>query len=113
LGLRVELVLASLPVPEAAPKGPAREALVGAIREACNNVLKHAGVTGVVVRAVPAGGGLQVTVRDHDRGFDPRDAQQGFGLAHSIRQRLADVGEKAEISSTPGRGTKVTLWVPT
>src|SRR3954453_20113253 len=41
------------------------------------------------------------------------EAQQGFGLAHAIRQRLADVGEKAEISSTPGRGTKVTLWVPT
>lgn len=109
-GLRVELVIGELDGLEVKP--PAREALLGAVREACTNISKHAGVRSAVIRAVSADGGFQITVRDHGRGFDPAEEHHGFGIEHSMVERLAAVGGRAQVSSTPGRGTKVTLWTP-
>jgi signal transduction histidine kinase len=109
-GLSIELVLSQLDGLE--PPPPARDALVGALREACNNVAKHAHVSRAVIRAIPFDGGVQVTVRDHGCGFNRVDHDHGFGLENSIIHRLQDVGGHADVSSSPGRGTKVTLWAP-
>jgi signal transduction histidine kinase len=54
---------------------------------------------------------LQVTIRDSGAGFSPGDGA-GFGLAHSIHGRIAEVGGRATVNSSPGLGTKVTLRVP-
>jgi signal transduction histidine kinase len=75
-------------------------------------VVKHAGVSRAVVRAAPARGGVEVTVRDHGSGFDTTVSHDGLGLARSIVERLRDSGGVAEIWSRPGEGTRVTLWVP-
>ncbi len=87
-------------------------ALAEAVREALRNVTKYAGTPSVVVRAEASDGGMMVTVRDQGRGFDTEVIAPGFGLSQSVHGRLAEVDGKAEIWSKPGRGTRVTLWVP-
>jgi len=108
-GLRVQLVADDL---EQEPPGRASDALCEACREALANVVKHAGVDSTVVRVTDDSEGWRVTVRDRGLGFDQENARRGFGLDHSICARLAEVGGSGRISSSPGEGTKVEMWVP-
>lgn len=87
------------------------EAVCDAVREALNNVRKHARATTVEVEASVRPGRAVVAVRDDGRGFEA-DSGWGFGIRHSLFERLAEVGGGADIRSEPGRGTEVTLWVP-
>ncbi len=106
-GLHVDLAATADGGPD--PPGQVLEAVAGAVREALANVAKHAGVTEVAVRAATGTDGIEVTVRDHGRGFDPTAVTAGFGVAGSIRARMAQVGGTAEIWSAPGEGTRVRL----
>jgi hypothetical protein len=87
-------------------------ALRDAAREALQNVLKHADVTAANVAAEWADPGIEVVVWDRGRGFDTDRSPKGFGLAHSIRDRMTDVRGRAVIESHPGAGTRVALWGP-
>jgi signal transduction histidine kinase len=91
--------------------------LADAAHEALTNVVKHAGVDRAVVRAATVDDGTRVTVRDHGQGFDPAAVQADatgarFGVRQSIKARMADAGGTAVVDSSPGRGTRVELWVP-
>jgi signal transduction histidine kinase len=108
-GLQVRLVTAEL---EADPPIAVAQALVGATQEALANVAKHAGIQQAVVRVASTDAGVEVTVRDHGRGFDPDRPAGGFGIAQSIVGRMRDVGGRAAVWSEPDRGTRVTLWGP-
>ena len=108
-GLRTELVTGEL---DGDPPPPVTAALVGATREALTNVAKHAGTGRAVVRAVSRPDVVEVTVRDHGRGFDPAAKRDGFGVDGSITRRMQEVGGRAELWSAPGRGTRVTMWGP-
>jgi len=107
-GLRAQVVAAD--VDDALPDAR-RRAMRDATREALRNALKHGGTKRVTVRVEERDGGIAVTTRDHGVGFDI-SAPPGFGIRESIVARLAKVGGHADISSTPGNGTRVTLWVP-
>ncbi|BCJ33615.1 histidine kinase [Actinocatenispora thailandica] len=109
-GLPVELVVAH--IDDAGLPVDRREAMRDAVREALRNTRKHAGRCDAVVRVDEAGEGIRVVVRDHGRGFVVDADTLGFGLAESVRARLAEVGGRAEIESRPSRGTRITLWVP-
>ncbi|MEV4971218.1 sensor histidine kinase [Streptomyces scopuliridis] len=88
------------------------DALVEATREALTNVVKHAGTARAVVRAELAGGAVMVSVLDNGTGFDPTTLPPGSGLDGSIRDRVAGVGGRVTIDSTPGAGTYVEMRVP-
>jgi len=100
--------------PGTVPALPAErvQALLGAVREALTNVVKHAGAAQASLAVDVTDGEVRVVVSDAGRGFDPAAVQAGTGSRQSIRQRLAEVGGRAEIDSSPGRGTRVQLWVP-
>ena len=108
-GFHTELVTGEL---DGDPPAAVTAALVGATREALTNAAKHAGTGRAVVRAVSRPDGVEVTVRDHGRGFDPGAERAGFGVDRSIATRMREVGGRAELWSAPGRGTRVTLWAP-
>lgn len=108
-GLRVRLVTAEL---DADPPVLVAQALVGATHEALANVVKHAQVQQAVVRVASTDGGVEVTVRDHGRGFDLDRPAGGFGIAESIVGRMRDVGGRATVWSAPDRGTRVIVWGP-
>ncbi len=93
----------------------AAEALTAATGEALRNVVAHAGARSVTLTARSTGpGGVTVSVSDNGVGFDPaRVGPASTGLRNSIQARLADASGRAEIISSPGRGTTVVLtWNP-
>jgi signal transduction histidine kinase len=89
--------------------GAEAAALVGAVREALNNVHKHARASRVVVRCETSEAGARVVVSDDGVGVDLAHATAGIGLRHSIVERMASTGGHAIVASQPGHGTLVTL----
>lgn len=88
-----------------------RVALVDAAREALTNVRKHAGVLAADVHARCDGdGGLVLSVVDEGAGFEARTSMSG--LRRDVRVLMASVGGSAEIQSSPGVGTTVSLMLP-
>jgi signal transduction histidine kinase len=109
-GLRAQLVIAEL---DDDTLSEVRQiAIRDAVREALRNTMKHAGTDQVVVRVEERDGGLAVITRDHGTGFSAGSQPPGFGISESINARLAEVGGTAIVESSPGHGTRVTLWVP-
>lgn len=84
-------------------------ALTGAAAEAIRNVQRHAGVAEVDLTVEADPEHVRVTLRDRGRGFDPRRTPESFGMRHSVRERMAEVGGAARVTSAPGRGTSVEL----
>ncbi|HEY2696304.1 MAG TPA: ATP-binding protein [Pseudonocardiaceae bacterium] len=109
-GLRAQLVFAD--VDDGELSEVRRVAVRDAVREALRNTMKHSGIREVVVRVEQRDNGIAVIARDHGTGFDSDNVRAGFGIANSITARLVEVGGSAKIESSPGKGTRVTLWVP-
>jgi signal transduction histidine kinase/outer membrane protein TolC len=95
-----------------------RVVLFHAVRELLFNVVKHAGTQRAELCMTQLDeGGVRIEVVDGGSGFDPdrpvkTTSSGGFGL-FSIRERLESLGGSLELESGPGRGTRVTLIVPT
>jgi signal transduction histidine kinase len=105
----------ALRLPDAEPplSTAAIGALVAALREALNNVAKHAGTNEVTVGVRTEERGLVIEVVDAGAGYDPAVTPVGrIGQRRSIRARIEDVGGRVDIESQPGAGTRVLLWVP-
>jgi signal transduction histidine kinase len=98
--------------PPAHPGERASSLLTAATIEALDNAHKHSGANAAAVQVSGAPEGVVVTVKDHGRGFCPESARCGFGLASSIFRRLEDGGGGAEVTSAPGAGTTVRMWMP-
>ncbi|MGI9600859.1 MAG: sensor histidine kinase, partial [Acidimicrobiales bacterium] len=89
----------------------AAEALAGAMGEALTNAAKYSQAERIAVFAEPSDdGGVYCSVRDDGAGFDRTTTDLGRGIEYSIERRMAEVGGRAEVASTPGRGTEVQLW---
>jgi ligand-binding sensor domain-containing protein/signal transduction histidine kinase len=93
-----------------------RHNLFCAVKEALNNVLKHARATNVgVVFALPRGS-FEVTVMDNGRGFCTKEVSAGApgscgdGLLN-MRERLQSVGGSCTVLSQPGGGTRVVFKI--
>lgn len=84
-----------------------RHHLLMALKEALNNVLKHARASEMLVQLHFAEPTLTLVIADDGYGFDQVSVSSGNGIANMIR-RLAAAGGTCEISSTPGQGTTVT-----
>ncbi|MEI6563310.1 MAG: PAS domain S-box protein [bacterium] len=85
-----------------------------AIRELLLNVCKHAAVRSAEIRLRPAGKqNIAIMVRDKGKGgAEIHRNQSSFGLL-SIRERACALGVGFDIDSRPGKGTCVTLLLPT
>ncbi len=83
-------------------------------KEAMVNACKHADARHVRVDLDRTAEGLGVTVSDDGKGFDPgtlSDRPGHLGL-ESMQDRASIAGGRLEVSSTPGAGTCVRLWLP-
>ncbi|WP_103348942.1 sensor histidine kinase [Amycolatopsis sp. CA-128772] len=110
-GLRTQLVAADF-ADDHRVSQDRRTALCEAVREALRNTVKHSGTKQVVLRVEQRDGGIAVVARDQGQGFDVGARPPGFGISQSIVARLAEVGGHGTVDSQPGRGTRVTMWVP-
>ncbi len=96
----------------AAALAPQGNDVVQITREALSNVSRHAGARTcrVSLRRVDSTAVLEVA--DDGKGFDPAtDDSKGQGLPN-IRDRVAALGGKAQIQSSPGSGTLLRISLP-
>lgn len=90
-------------------------ALADAVREALNNVRRHAGTGHAYLTATGDSrrrAGVVVTVVDRGRGFDMQAYEPGLGLNRSVHGRMAEVGGHASVESAAGEGVRVELRWP-
>jgi signal transduction histidine kinase len=74
--------------------------------EALQNVQKYSAAQNAVVRLDGSESGLTFEVTDDGQGFDGAVVKRGAGLTN-MTDRIDALGGRLEISSTPGRGTRV------
>lgn len=93
--------------------------LFQSIRELLINCVKHAKTPEAQLTLKHVEGSLYLQIADHGAGFDPlvsasknaHSPARGFGLC-SIRERMAALGGRFELESSPGNGTTATLVLP-
>ncbi|WP_017659663.1 sensor histidine kinase [Baaleninema simplex] len=89
------------------------------LQEALTNVCKYANATAVTleVKAIARSSNsdrrfwLHIAVTDNGCGFSPQDNTTGFGLK-SMQERAEAEDGTFRLSSAPGEGCKVEVWLP-
>lgn len=83
-----------------------------AAQEAITNATKHGKATKITVTANPTPSVTYLTIKDNGQGFNPAADTPGVGL-NSLKERATLAGGTCTIESTPNKGTKVTITIPT
>ncbi len=92
-------------------------ALFRIVQELLTNVRLHAQASQAAVRLIFQPQGVRLEVEDNGIGFDVEEAlanaprRKTIGLA-SIRQWVEMLGGQLSIASAPGKGTRVTIFLP-
>jgi signal transduction histidine kinase len=89
----------------------ARHSLFLAVKEALNNVIRHASATEVKLQMTQAGDGLEIVIADNGRGFDVNAIRRGNGLTN-LGERLKALHGRCRLESQIGAGTTVTFTLP-
>lgn len=109
-------VTTELSAPDQALDEAQRTAAVRIVREALQNVRKHAAASTVVIATEAADGEWILEVRDDGRGFEVGDVvargRRNFGLRF-MRERAELIGARLDIRSRPDGGSVVRLAIPT
>lgn len=112
-GINVELDVNGLEKPNLSPESEVQ--LVRVIQEALTNVRKHAGAADARISIREHDAELSVCIEDDGQGFESalfeRGAGRGFGV-RIMRERIEQLGGRFHIESSPGRGTKVQVYLP-
>lgn len=91
------------------------EQVLRVVREAVMNAQRYSRAEEIVIHLEHLNGNLSIEVEDDGVGFspfvDPGDGRPHFGLK-IMRARAARLNGQLDISSTPGRGTRVRLTWP-
>jgi signal transduction histidine kinase len=89
-------------------------ALYRCIQEALTNTVRHAGATKVTLELLKNSHGVSVDIQDDGKGFDSGHLKlhcKGVGLA-GIRERVNLLGGKLQIKAAPGKGVRITIFIP-
>jgi PAS domain S-box-containing protein len=81
------------------------------IQEALTNIRKYAEVSNAAVTIREMDEVVRVMIEDKGRGFELDSESRGVGL-FSMDERARAVGGELTINSTPGKGTRIILEVP-
>jgi len=89
--------------------------LLNIVKEALNNVRKHAEAKKVSIEITAAGKEIRAAIEDDGGGFDvaqyAKEPAKGFGL-NIMKERAGEIGGELRIDSAPGKGTRIFLRVP-
>jgi ligand-binding sensor domain-containing protein/signal transduction histidine kinase len=102
--------------PERVPSRPVsgwlRRHIVLVLKEALQNVAKHAGASEVRLALTLQAEGLTLSVTDNGRGFAPTDLRPRNNGLKYMRQRIGELHGSIQIHSQPGAGTTVQVTIP-
>ena len=89
-------------------------AIMRIVRELAANAVRHGAAKTLRIAGAMEDGKLMFSVADDGCGFDPMNrpglAEGHFGL-QGIEERVEELGGKMSISSAPGKGTRVSIWI--
>jgi len=106
-----------LKVPEKIPHRPlatnVRHNLFLVVKEALNNVVKHALANEVHIAISLVANGFELVIKDNGRGFDASGADKSAGRNGllNMRQRTEEIRGRINLESMSGEGTTITLAV--
>jgi signal transduction histidine kinase len=107
---RATIDVVSGPEPDTSPR--VKEALFRIAQEAMHNALKHANPDSILVTLTQRRHTLHLEVTDDGNGFDPSASFPGHLGLTSMSERARLLGGDVEITSAPGIGTCVHVWMP-
>lgn len=84
------------------------------MQESLSNTIRHSGASQVSIDLAQTDDGVQMTIADDGRGFDPTAmmlGDRGLGL-FGMKERASVLGGTLDLESRPGHGTRVRLTVP-
>lgn len=107
------------PAPDVPLNSEKRHHLFLVVKEALNNVVKHARATEVWLRLTLKEKTLSLTIEDNGHGFafpqpstlNPQPPGMGNGLPN-MRERLTRLGGRFTLRSASGQGTRIDLTLP-
>lgn len=86
-------------------------ALYRITQEALNNIAKHANATKAAIRLEHNTEGIALTITDNGVGFDFDDVQATSLGLDIMRERSEEIGAELSVTSEPGNGTSIRLFV--
>ena len=91
--------------------------LLGLIRESLSNIREHSDAKTVTIALCSGSAGLEVTVTDDGRGFDPETklveaAREGHLGLVGMHERVRMLGGRTKIESRPGGPTVISVSLP-
>ncbi|MDX6439184.1 MAG: hypothetical protein QOF45_1767 [Gaiellaceae bacterium] len=86
-------------------------ALYRIVQEALTNIVKHAQASVVSIVLARSGSAITAVIEDNGLGFTPGDGGDGLGLL-GMGERLALLGGKLKIESSPDAGATIVAEVP-
>jgi ligand-binding sensor domain-containing protein/signal transduction histidine kinase len=99
-------------LPDQSLSADIRHNLFLVIKEAVNNMVKHAQATELRFSLQVTGSILSIAIEDDGRGFPiAENSSRGNGL-QNMEKRMKNVGGKFELRSEPGKGTRIRLEIP-
>lgn len=94
-------------VPDSGVSSVVRHAVYMCVKEALNNVVKHAGASKVFIGMDIDGNRVAMRIGDDGKGFsEPRDGGNGL---HNMRSRMESIGGVFSIGQRIGGGCEITL----
>src|SRR6267378_297974 len=90
---------------------PWQENLLHIGQEALTNTLKYAHARNFKTRLTYKAKKLRLEIRDDGEGFKVKDRHDGVGLT-GMRERVEQMGGELEITSSGGKGTKISVLLP-
>jgi signal transduction histidine kinase len=92
-------------------EGRVRHELLMAVKEALNNIVRHAGATEVEFRMVMADNSLEIEIADNGKGIQNENPSDRHGLKN-LSARLQKLGGNCTVESRPDGGTIVKFHLP-
>ena len=89
-----------------------RHNLLLAVKEALNNVVRHAHATEVSLCITVSESQIIIVLKDNGQGFEHPPQNAACDGLRNMRQRMEEIGGQFQLTSEPGTGTRVAFLCP-